>query len=450
MRRRRVGRLLLPLLLVSLAGAQFEFSQVSIFGRSERSVVLGGVEYARVDALGNALSVTRSGEVARVEGFGRVLLLPIDRVPERASAATNTVQLGVERVQARTATLLNDNLYLPLDTLARGLGAQYERGRFSLPSARLTGVSSRAGREADRVVLDLNRDVRFRTRVTARGLEVVLPDTTGDTQTYSTRGKFIPTLQVRRDGSDLVLTVPLSADAGFRTYRSVRGETVRLVLDVGPGIPVTVAPLRDRVRQPLIVIDPSLGRGTDRVGDAALELAREAGELLTAAGWRVRLTRTGPDAPDLAERAQLARSSDVFVTLSVGRVPGSEAKGLTVYEGRGSTGLVLTDALRSSDARGELAQLVVDDAGATRRLAQLLMGELKALDVPTRSAAASHLYLLREAPRSALLVELGWAQNEQDAFRLTDDRSRTQLAAALARSVATFLAARAKGTGGRS
>lgn len=439
---------LVPLVLAGLAGAQLSSRSLSLFGREAQSVVLGGAEYARADVLGPTVRVAREGEVVRVEGLGRVLLLPIDRDQNRASAGGSTVQLGLERVQARTATLLNGSVYLPLDTVARGLGAQYEPGRLALPEARVTGVSSRAGRDADRVVLDLNRDVRFTTRLTPTGLEVVLPATKADTRNYSTRGRFLPRVSVRQVGADALLSVPLDARSGYRVFRSQRGSVVRLVLDVGPGIPSTVPAVRERVRSPLIVLDPGGARETDRVGDVALEVAREAGDLLTRAGWRVRLTRSGRGSATLGERADLARQSDVFVTLDVSRVPGSQARGLTVYEGRGATGFALTDAVRGGGSDTPLERLVVADVGDNRRLTQLLLGELKAQDVPARSVSASRLRLLREAPRAALVVELGSALVDADVTRLSEDEGRREMAVALARSVASFLAAQAAKAGG--
>jgi N-acetylmuramoyl-L-alanine amidase len=119
-----------------------------------------------------------------------------------------------------------------------------------------------------------------------------------------------------------------------------------------------------------------------------------------------------------------------------------------VYEGRGATGLALTDAVRASGSDTPLERLVVADVGDNRRLTQLLLGELKAQDVPARSVSASRLRLLREAPRAALVVELGSALVDADVTRLSEDEGRREMAVALARSVASFLAAQAAKAGG--
>ncbi|PYE53038.1 N-acetylmuramoyl-L-alanine amidase family protein [Deinococcus yavapaiensis] len=436
--------------LVGAAFAQFTTSRVTLFGREAPSVVLGGGEYVLADTVAGSLVVSRSGEVVRVEGLGRVLLLPLDRDADRAATTFNTVQLGTQRVQARTATLLNDNLYLPLDTLARGLGAQYSPGSFALPEPRLSAVSSRAGRDADRLVLDFNRDVRYETTVQDATLRLTLRGVQGKAGAYTTRGTFLPRVNLARSGTDLVLTAPLPAGSGYRVYRSERGSLVRLVLDVGPGVQAGDVSLQQRLRRPLIVLDPGAPNPASGLGDVALEVAREAGELLTKAGWQVRLTRSGATAASMNARQDLARQSDVFLTLDVGRFPGSDASGLTVYEGGGDSDLVLTSALRDKESANALQRLAVASPGSTRRLAQLVENELKVGGVQARRATVQRALLLRESPGVSLLLELGWSSNEADAARLRNADRRDRLAAALARSVATYLLSRLGAAGGAS
>ena len=147
------------LLLIGLAGAQIAFSRLNLAGREVQSIQLYGAEYASQSNLSSLLSISQDSGVVRVTGLGHTLLLPLDEDQQRATTSFNTVQLDTRRVQGRTATLVNGNLYLPLDTLASGLGAQYEQGKFTVAAPKLLGVSSRAGRDTDRVVLDLSRDV---------------------------------------------------------------------------------------------------------------------------------------------------------------------------------------------------------------------------------------------------------------------------------------------------
>lgn len=439
------GLALVCLGALELAGAQFTVSRFDFLGKNSPSITLYGSEFARSDTLASQLKIARSGDVVRVEAFERVMVLPVDPDQARAAREENTVQIDVKRLRARTATLVNGNLYLPLATLALGLGADYRPGSFRLPPPRLTGVSSRAGQGADRIVLDLSRDVRYQARMVGSDLQVVLPGTAGDERIYSTRGQFLPRVRVTRRGNDLVLSAPLPAAHGYRVYRSAPGATPRLILDAGPGVVSATPQLSKRTLQPLIVLDPVQQAAGDRLGDVPLELAREVAAQLTRAGWQVRLTRTGKAQTSLAERARLARQSDVFLSLDVARFPAPSARGLTLYEGSGASSLAVIRNVRSSGEQDPLASLAVGGSGDNRRLAQLLQGEIKALNLPSKSAQLGRVYLLREAPHAAMLVELGWAGSDADVSRLTNEGRRRQLATALARSVATYLSARAGG-----
>lgn len=427
------------------AGAQVASTRLSLLGRSVPSVTVAGAEYVRDSALGSGWQVAQAGQIVRVSGYGHTLLLPIDQDQQRAGTDFNTVQIDTDRVQAATATLVNGNLYLPLNTLARALGAQYQPGRFALPSPQLQGVSSRAGREIDRVVLDLNRNVNYSEALVGGKLQLRFSGTGGGAQTYGTRGKYLPKFSLSRDGADLLLSASLPAGAGYRSYTSARAGAVRVILDVGPGLPLEVPALFARLRKPLIVIDPAAATGG--AGDLPLELARQVGELLAQAGWRVKLTRSGSAPAPLAERQSLARQSDLYVGLDLGRFPQAGSKGVTLFEPAGQAGAEIINRYRQDEGNDPLVRATVGTDGDNRRFSDLVRGELSALDLNPRRQPGTKLLMLREAPHAALGIEFGWPQNPEDRARLADPARSKALATALARSVATFLAAKVNKAG---
>ncbi|MFC5847846.1 N-acetylmuramoyl-L-alanine amidase [Deinococcus petrolearius] len=428
------------LLGAGLAGAQLAFSRLNLAGRDVQSINLYGAEYASQTTLSGLLSVERDGGVARVEGLGHVLLLPIDEDQARAVTDFNTVQLDAERVKARSATLVNGNLYLPLDTLARGLGATYAPGQFTVAAPTLQGVSSRAGRSSDRLVLDLSRDVEFRDELRGTEVRITLSGLKGDTRRYTTRGAFLPSAQVTQSGENLVVTFTLPQSSGYRVYPVVRAGGARLVIDVGPGIPVTVPALTQRIGRPLIVLDPARVQGLGR--DVTLEVARRAAELLTQAGWQVRLTREQTSALGLNDKLALARQSDVYLALDLGRFPGSPRGGVTVYEPSGDSPAQYVNALRGA-ATAPYGTLAVGDGGGTRRLSELLRGELRGGGVTAKQGSINRVLTLGETAQAALLMELGWTGNAQDRTNLGTDARLQAFSVAVARSVATYLTARA-------
>nr|WP_051668304.1 N-acetylmuramoyl-L-alanine amidase [Deinococcus frigens] len=427
-------------LLAGLAGAQVTFGKLNLAGQQVDSIGLYGAEYVNGDVLGKLVRVTRDGPIVRVRGLGHTLLVPIDLDQERATTDFNIVQLDTRRIQAPAATLVNGKLYLPLSTLATGLGARYEQGKLTLAQPELLGVSSRAGQDSDRLVLDLSRDVGISDE--ARGSRVVvrLRGVKGEARKYTTRGAFVPSAEVSRDGDDLILSAPITAASGYRVYKVVRPGGTRVVLDLGPGIPRVSPALLERVTRPLIVLDPVKVTGIGR--DPTLDVARRAAEMLSGAGWQVQVTRDTASALNRDEKMTLARQSDVYLALNLGRFPGSTRSGVTVYEPAGPAPSQLVSSVRVGSTL-PYGSLVVGDTGGTRRLSELLRGELKGGNITAGQGSLSRVMTLSEAPQAALLLELGWASNSRDLANLSVERRLQALSVAVARSVATYLTARA-------
>lgn len=428
------------LLCAGIAGAQVALTRLNLAGAQVQSIGLYGAEYASRDVLSRLLTIEQDGSVVRVEGYGHTLLLPIDEDNQRATTAFNTVQLDTLRVTGRTATLVNGNLYLPLDTLARGLGASYELGNFRVAAPNLQGVSSRAGKDSDRLVLDLTRDVQFKDELRGTTVQITLSGLKGETRRYTTRGAFVPTAEVKAQGNDLVLSFPLPPGSGYRVYRVVRPGGARVVVDAGPGIPRNTVALLDRISRPLIVLDPARVDGLGR--DVTLDVARRAAELLAKAGWQVKVTRETGTALGLNEKLTLARQSDVFLALDLGRFPGTGRGGVTVYEQTGRAGAQIVNTLRAGSTP-PYGSLVVGGAGGSRRLSELLRGELRGGGITAKQDSVSRLLTLGEAPQAALLLELGWTGNAADRANLGTEARLQAMGVALARSVATYLTARA-------
>ncbi|MFT2719808.1 N-acetylmuramoyl-L-alanine amidase [Deinococcus sp. A31D244] len=428
------------LLLVGLASAQIAFSRLNLAGKQVESIQLYGAEYASQSALSGLLTVARDGGVVRVTGLGHTLLLPIDEDQQRATTTFNTVQLDTRRLNARAATLVNGNLYLPLDTLANGLGAQYQKGEFKVAAPALLSVSSRAGRDSDRIVLDLSRDVEISDEQRGDRVVVTLRGLSGDARRYTTRGAFVPSAEVKREGSDLTLTLPVTAATGYRVFKVVRPGSVRVVVDAGPGVGRRSPELLRRVTRPLVVLDPARVSGVGR--DVTLDVARRAAELLTRAGWQVQVTRDTGSALSREDTLKLARQSDVYLGLDLGRFPGSSRGGVTVYEQTGQAPARIVNSIRTGTSV-PYGGLVVAGTGSTRRLSELLRGELKGGGVNAAQETTSRVLTLGEAPQAALLLELGWSSNSQDLANLTVDDRLQVMAVAVARSVATYLTARA-------
>lgn len=424
---------------VSTQVAALDYHDFTFLGERVRAGDINGAEYVPLDALESQLEVTRLGQIIRLEGYGHILFIPVDEDQMRSSTNFNTVQLDTSRVRLRAATLVGGVIHVPMDTVARGLGAEYQRGRVALEAPELRGVSSRQGESSDRLVLDLSRDVATSEQLYGSTLVVTLKGLSASAQRYTTQGPFISNVKVEPSGQDLRLSFQMLPTSGYRLYHVVRRNSSRIVIDAGPGIVAAAPALMERLARPLIVLDPARVPGMGR--DVTLDVARRAAEALTKAGWQVKLTREQNIAMGLNQKLALVRQSDVYLALDMGQFPGAKRSGITVYEGTGRSSNEYVDALRA-DPSVPYANLAVGDNGGTRRLSELLRGELKVGGLEAGSADMSRMLTLSEAPQAGLILELGWLGSSDDQAKLGTEEHLSALSVAVARSVATYLTAR--------
>ncbi|MHA0034239.1 hypothetical protein ACXXDK_04585 [Deinococcus sp. PESE-38] len=198
-------------------------------------------------------------------------------------------------------------------------------------------------------MLDLNRDVTAKVELRGAQVRIILKNTTGKAQRYTTRGAFIPSAEVKQQASDLIVSFPLPQNSGYRVYPVVRSGGTRIVADAGPGVPQDFPAVLERVGKPLIVLDPTRVEGLGR--DVTLEVARRSAELLSKAGWQVSMTRDQGTALGQNQKLQLARQSDVYLALDLGRFPQTQRGGVTVYEGSGNSASQVINAVRGGRRR---------------------------------------------------------------------------------------------------
>jgi N-acetylmuramoyl-L-alanine amidase len=266
---------------------------------------------------------------------------------------------------------------------------------------------------------------------------------------------------------------PSRSDAVTRVSgRALIGEARRgsLTVPIPPAIKVAVTEARAPGR-PIVVIDAGHGgrdpgapsvSGEISEKDLTLALARSLRAQLAARGRvRVALTRDGDRYLNLEERARIARhlGASLFVSLHMDSAPNPLARGASVYslsdvasdaeaarfadtenrsgglvsQGGGSVEAMLSDlALRSQmNASAELAARLVRKAG----------GRVALRPEPHRFAT---FHVLRRAGVPAVLFEAGYVSNVDDELMLRSPEHRAALVAALADTIETDVAARAR------
>ncbi|MEN6575706.1 MAG: N-acetylmuramoyl-L-alanine amidase [Phycisphaerales bacterium] len=174
----------------------------------------------------------------------------------------------------------------------------------------------------------------------------------------------------------------------------------------------------------LVVIDAGHGAhdpGTISPGgiqekNINLRVAAKVANLLEQRGIGVVMTRWKDEYIEKDERAAIAnrRNADLFVSIHSDSAPSSSAQGFTVY--------VATAA--SADAY---------------RAAHAINQAMEKTGMNNRGVREEDYRVLVQTDGPAVLIELGYLSNAQDAARLADDTFRDRLAQAIADGIQAFL-----------
>jgi N-acetylmuramoyl-L-alanine amidase len=150
--------------------------------------------------------------------------------------------------------------------------------------------------------------------------------------------------------------------------------------------------------------------------DINLRVAAKIARLLEARGVGVVMTRWQDRFIELEERSAIAnrRKADLFVSIHADSAPSRSAHGFTIY--------VATAA----------------SAGAYRA-AHAINQAMEKTGTNNRGIREADYRVLVNTDGPAVLIELGYLSNAQDAARLADDRFRDRLAQTIADGITTFL-----------
>lgn len=215
---------------------------------------------------------------------------------------------------------------------------------------------------------------------------------------------------------------------------------------------------------PLVVLDPGHGgtnAGAPAVRDGVFEkhltlaLAFELRDLLVARGVRVVLTRETDEYLTLRERAAIANKlrADAFVSIHANASPNHTQSGYETYILSPVAIEVDSRALRHdegparTDVDVELSLVLSDiERGAVMPLSASLAGAIqgqlreKRGDRGDRGVRQASMHVLLGATMPAVLVEVGFIDHPDEGEDILSDKSRTNIAEALADGIASEIA----------
>ena len=203
----------------------------------------------------------------------------------------------------------------------------------------------------------------------------------------------------------------------------------------------------------LVVIDPGHG-GHDPGGignglqekDIVLDISLMLREELQKRGLDVRMTRTDDSFVELADRCSFAAGlgygldeSAVFVSIHANSFPVETASGFEVFtNNRGKVTNVLGSGCHpyygfrfASLTNKEISAFRWDDS---RQLCESVVGSISAAlpHMRNRGGKEDDLYVLNCTPMPAILVEVGFVSNAEDARSLGSAEFQRRMAAAIA------------------
>jgi N-acetylmuramoyl-L-alanine amidase len=359
----------------------------------------------------------------------------------------------------------------------------------SLAPAMIQNLRTAISPEANRLVLDLDRNTRVKKHLPARpdGMVVEIPHAILSQRAQSTiaKGTLGKSFVIRQTGDDsIAVSLPIGS---FQTYKLFSlTNPPRLVIDVIPAAsqepatifePATPSQLLAPPQQPIpprskavmtIVIDPGHGgrdpgahgqRGTEEK-DITLKVALKLRDLLRKdPGVRVLMTRDRDVFVELEDRAKFANSNeaDLFLSIHVNSHPQRTVRGIEIYHfGEAKDQRALEVAARengtplSSTAIGW--EYLVADLLTTKKIEASLE-----LAWNTKEAMIAHLnghyalvdhgvktapfYVLRFTSMPSILAEIAYISNSTEEELLRTGAFTARVAESLHEGVNAFLAA---------
>lgn len=228
------------------------------------------------------------------------------------------------------------------------------------------------------------------------------------------------------DGRFFVNGEPIGSVGTIRRASGTVYVPESLVAQIKPHLGRSVAPSRPlpRPAHGTIVIDPGHGgRDPGAIAVTGLyektvnyDVAQKVAAILRRRGIDVILTRQGDVFVELESRAEIANhhNADLFVSLHADSAPSASARGFTLYVAEGAS---------------------ADSQRAARNIARAMA----TTGLENRGVRSANYRVLVTTRGPAVLVEMGYLSNRQEAVLLQNSIFQNRLATAIATGILDYL-----------
>jgi len=235
-------------------------------------------------------------------------------------------------------------------------------------------------------------------------------------------------------GDEVSPSLPRPTEGGYSVARQLGAGVRRIVIDAGHGGK-----------------DPGTHSGSLREKDIALDIAKRLRDDLTERGFEVIMTRDTDVFIPLEQRAFIAnsREADLFVSIHVNAARNRRARGLeTFYLNLATSPDAIEVAARENAATGKVRMADVDNllkqilnhtwkeesrefaTTIQARMVESILGRAK--HPQNRGVKTAGFHVLLGAKMPAVLVEVGFVSNREEARQLRSASHRKKIAAAIA------------------
>ena len=323
-------------------------------------------------------------------------------------------------------------------------GSHLRRIRLGVPEEKITRVvldfssirevSVFALPDPYRLVVDIHGAPPVRV---ADGSAAETPPEADDSPAGTTRRAAAETPETGNEASP---SLPRPTEGGYSMARQLGAGVNRIVIDAGHGGK-----------------DPGTSAGSLREKDIALDIAKRVRDDLEDRGFEVIMTREKDVFIPLEQRAFIAnsREADLFVSIHVNAARNRKARGLETFylnlatsadaaevaaRENASTGMVrmadvrkLVDQIFNHTRKEESRELATAMQAA---MAESILGREK--HPLNRGVKTAGFHVLLGAQMPAVLVEVGFVSNREEARQLRSASHRDKLASAIADGVSRY------------